>query len=266
MEDLQNWSEQDITTKKVIPALVKAGWDLESQIREQVTFTDGRINVYGKLVTRGERKRADIILYRKPNLPIAVIEVKDATYLPSSGMQQALNYASILDLPFAYSTNGCGFAAHLRIPTTGSVETEFDLENFPSPEELYKVFCDANNITPETEQIISQEYHSDITGREPRYYQQTAINRALEAIARGQNRVLLVMATGTGKTYAAFQIIWRLWKARTKKRILFLVDRTALATQTMQGDFRHFGDKMTKIEKRMADPAYEVYVALYQGL
>lgn len=266
MEDLQHWSEQDITTKKVIPALIRAGWNLESQIREQVTFTAGRINVYGKVVTRGERRRADIVLYYRPNLPIAVIEVKDATYQPSSGMQQSLNYADALDIPFAYSTNGLGFAAHYRMATAGNVETEFEMANFPRPEELYKLYCEANGITNDIGEVISQEYHSDLSLRAPRYYQQIAINRAVEAVAKGKDRILLVMATGTGKTYTAFQIIWRLWKAKKKRRILFLVDRTALATQTMQGDFRHFGDKMTKIEKKIADPAYEVYVALYQGL
>jgi type I restriction enzyme R subunit len=266
MEDLQNWSEQDITTKKVIPALTKAGWNLESQIREQVTFTDGRINVYGKLITRGERRRADIILYYRPNLPIAVIEVKDASYQSSSGMQQALNYADALDVPFVYSTNGRGFAAHYRVATTVNVETEFEMDNFPRPDDLYKLYCDANGITANIGEVISQEYHSDLSQHEPRYYQQVAINRAVEAVAKGKDRILLVMATGTGKTYTAFQIIWRLWKAKKKRRILFLVDRTSLATQTMQGDFRHFGDKMTKIEKKIADPAYEVYVALYQGL
>jgi type I restriction enzyme R subunit len=259
-------SEQDISTKKVIPALVAAGWDIDTQIREQVTFTAGRINVYGKLVTRGERKRADIILYYKPNIPLAVIEVKDASYEPSSGMQQALTYADMLDIPFVYSTNGQGFAVHYRIKISGKVETEFPMDHFPSPEDLYKIYCEANKITSNEKSIVSQDYHSGIDERQPYYFQQTAINRAVEAVAREQKRILLVMATGTGKTYTAFQIIWRLWKSRKKKRILFLVDRTALATQTMQGDFRHFGDKMTKIERKIADPAYEIYVALYQGL
>jgi len=266
MEDLRDYSEQDITTKKVIPALTQAGWDLKTQIREQITFTAGRISVYGRLIAREKKRRADIILYYRSNLPIAVIEVKDASHQPGSGMQQALSYAEALDIPFAYGTNGREFVAHYRIPTIGDTETEFNMDNFPRPEELYKLYCEAKCITPDIGEVMAQEYYSDLSQREPRYYQQVAINRVVEAVAKGQDRILLVMATGTGKTYTAFQIIWRLWKARKKKRILFLVDRTALATQTMQGDFRHFGDKMTKIEKRIADPAYEVYIALYQGL
>jgi type I restriction enzyme R subunit len=259
-------SERDICTKFITPALIKAGWDLHDQIREEVTFTAGRINVRGKTISRGEKKRADYVLYYKNNLPIAIIEAKDANHSIGDGMQQALNYAESLDIPFVYSSNGSNFLEHDRLVTSGDIEKEIPLDSFPSPDELYKRYCKQKQLTPIIEEAVLQEYYQSLTSHPPRYYQQVAINRVVEAVARGQKRLLLVMATGTGKTYTAFQIIWRLWKSRKKKRILFLVDRTALATQTMQGDFRHFGDKMIKVEGRIADPSYEVYIALYQGL
>lgn len=262
----KNFSERDICTQFIAPALTQAGWDLSAQIREEVSFTAGRINVRGKTISRGERKRADYILYYKNDFPIALIEAKDANHSVGDGMQQALNYAEALDIPFVYSSNGSGFLEHDRLKKEGDIEREISLDSFPSPDEMYHRYKEQKQLTKEVEEAVLQDYYRGLTSHSPRYYQRVAINRAVEAVARGQNRILLVMATGTGKTYTAFQIIWRLWKARKKKRILFLVDRTALATQTMQGDFRHFGDKMTKIEKRIADPAYEVYIALYQGL
>lgn len=263
---LNRFSERDICTKYITPALAKAGWDLNTQIREEVTFTAGRINVRGKTISRGEKKRADYILYYKNDFPIALIEAKDANHSMGDGMQQALNYAETLDIPFVYSSNGSGFLEHNRFKKEGDVETKLSLNDFPGPGELYKRYKNQKQITEEIEGVVLQDYYKGLTSHKSRYYQRVAINRAVEAVVRGQDRILLVMATGTGKTYTAFQIIWRLWKTRKKKRILFLVDRTALATQTMKGDFRHFGDKMTKVEKRIADPAYEVYIALYQGL
>lgn len=259
-------SERDICTKYITPALQKVGWDLNTQIREEVSFTAGRINVRGKTVSRGSKKRADYVLYYKNNLPIAVIEAKDNNHTTSDGIQQALGYGESLDIPFVYSSNGDGFVEHDRLKTIGEKETSISIDSFPSPENLYKRYKEYKQITPEIEEIILQDYYEGLSAHSPRYFQQVAINRTVEVVARGQNRILLVMATGTGKTYTAFQIIYRLWKIKKKKRILFLVDRTALASQTIQGDFRHFGDKMTKIEKRIADPAYEVYIALYQGL
>lgn len=261
-----NLSERDICTKYITPAITAAGWDVQSQIREEVTFTAGRINVRGKTISRGEKKRADYILYYKDNFPIALIEAKDGSHSIGDGMQQALNYAAALDIPFVYSSNGSGFLEHDRLKKSGEIEKEISPENFPSPEVLLQRYKAAKDLPSDVEQIVFQDYYQGLSSTPPRYYQQVAINRAVEAVARDQKRILLVMATGTGKTYTAFQIIWRLWKARKKKRILFLVDRTALATQTMQGDFRHFGDKMTKIEGKIADPSYEVFVALYQGL
>ncbi len=262
----QSHSERDICTKFITPALVKAGWDLQNQIREEVYFTAGKIKVYGKTVSRGEGRRADYILYYKNNFPIAVIEAKDANHRVSDGIQQALSYAEALDVPFVYSSNGTGFVEHDRSPNSGTIEHELEMDSFPSPDDLYRRYCANKKITPAIEEVIQQDNYEGSSAHPPRYFQQVAINRTVEAVARGQNRILLVMATGTGKTYTAFQIIWRLWKSRKKKRILFLVDRTALATQTMQGDFRHFGDKMTKVDRHIADPAYEVYIALYQGL
>jgi type I restriction enzyme, R subunit len=262
----KDFSERDICTQFITPALTQAGWDLSSQIREEVSFTAGRINVRGKIISRGEKKRADYILYYKSDFPIALIEAKDANHSAGDGMQQALNYAEALDIPFVYSSNGSSFLEHDRLKKEGDIEKEILPNSFPSPDELYQRYKKQKQFTQEVEETVLQDYYRSLTSHTPRYYQRVAINRAVEAVARGQNRILLVMATGTGKTYTAFQIIWRLWKARKKKRILFLVDRTALATQTMQGDFRYFGDKMTKIEKRIADPAYEVYIALYQGL
>lgn len=265
-DNKKSLSEQDICSKYVLPAIIKAGWDLHKQIREQLTFTAGRIIVKGKFATRGEKKRADFILYHKNNFPIAIVEAKDNTYSVGSGMQQALNYAEMLDIPFVYSTNGDAFLEHNKLAKDGLKETEISMDNFPSPYELYKRYIKAKNLSTEQQMITEQEYHQEIGGRSPRYFQQIAINRAVEAIAKGQKRILLVMATGTGKTYTAFQIIWRLWKSKTKKRILFLVDRNILANQTMMNDFRHFGDKMTKIENRTVDKAYEIYLALYQGI
>jgi type I restriction enzyme R subunit len=217
-------------------------------------------------VSRGKGKRADYILYYKNNLPIAVIEAKDDAHGVGDGMQQALEYAEILDIPFVYSSNGNGFLEHDRLKESGDIERGIGVDEFPSPEELYQRYKQQKEMPEEVEKAVLTDYYTGLSASTPRYYQRVAINRAVEAVARGQNRLLLVMATGTGKTFTAFQIIWRLWKAGKKKRILFLVDRTALATQTIQGDFRHFGDKLTKIEKRIADPAYEVYVALYQGI
>lgn len=260
-------SERDICTKFILPALQKAGWDVQTQIREEVTFTDGRIYVKGNLTTRGKRKRADFILYYKANIPIAIIEAKSNKHSVKAGIQQGLDYAEILDIPSVYSSNGDGFYEHDRTCNTGTIEQELNLDNFPSPEALWQRYKKYKGIQTETqEKIATQDYFFDSTGRSPRYYQQIAINRTVEAIAKEQRRILLTMATGTGKTYTAFQIIHRLWKGKTKKRILFLADRNALIDQTKKGDFRHFKDKMTVIKKKKIDKSYEVYLALYQGL
>lgn len=264
--DKKSLSEQDICSKYILPAVTTSGWDLKYQIREQVTFTAGKIIVRGKTISRGEQKRVDFILYYKDELPIALIEAKDNNHTVGSGMEQALAYAESLDIPFVFSSNGDAFLEHDRFVTEGIKEREVSLKEFPSPEELYERYKVAKGITLSLETIITQDYYQEVRGKTPRYFQRIAINRIIEAIAKGQNRALLVMATGTGKTYTAFQIIWRLWKSKTKKRILFLVDRNILADQTMINDFKHFGDKMTKIENRNVDKAYEIYLALYQGI
>jgi type I restriction enzyme R subunit len=259
-------SERDICTKYITPAIYQAGWDIHTQIREEVTFTNGRVIVQGLLVSRGRPKRADYILYYKPNIPIAVIEAKRNKYGVGGGMQQALNYAQMLDVPFVYSSNGDAFLQHDRTQTSGELEKEIPLHAFPSPEDLWKSYCAWKNIDDTKARIITQDYYTDGTQKTPRYYQLIAINRTIEAITRGQDRILLVMATGTGKTFTAFQIIWRLWKSRTKKRILFLADRNILVDQTRTNDFKPFGQAMTKIHKRQADKSYEIYLSLYQAV
>jgi type I restriction enzyme, R subunit len=265
--DKKNLSERDICTKYITPAVEAAGWDKLIQLREEVFFTDGKIYVKGKLTARGKRKRADYILYYKPNIPIAIIEAKDNKHSIRAGIQQALDYAKILDIPCVFSSNGDGFLFHDRTAAEGEIESELDNDSFPSPEQLWKKYKKYKGIkTQEAEKIAAQDYFFDGSGRSPRYYQQIAINRTVEAIANSQNRILLVMATGTGKTYTAFQIIHRLWKSGTKKRILFLADRNALIDQTRRGDFKHFKDKMTVVKHRMIDKSYEIYLALYQGL
>ncbi len=266
MINKKSLSERDICTKFITPALQKAGWDLHKQILEEVFFTDGKIYVRGKLTARGERKRADYILYYQDN-PIAVIEAKDNKHSVRAGIQQALGYAITLDIPCVFSSNGDGFLFHDRTVTDATIETELSIEEFPSPEALWDKYKQYKGIvTPNGEKIALQKYFSDGSGRKPRYYQQIAVNRTVEAIANGQNRIILVMATGTGKTYTAFQIIHRLWKSGAKKRILFLADRNALIDQTKRGDFKHFKDKMTVVKHRMIDKSYEIYLALYQGL
>lgn len=267
-------SERDIITKYIIPALAKSGWDTQRQIREEVSFTDGRIIVKGKSAKRGERKRADIILYYHNNIPVAVIEAKDNTHTPGSGIQQALDYADILDIPVAISSNGDSFIVQYRkncgrLEQDGNpvVTEELGLNVFPSPDELWACYKRFNKIEDSNiEQTALSDYFFDKEGRNPRYYQRIAINRTVEAVAKGQNRILLVMATGTGKTYTAFQIIWRLWKSGAKKRILYLADRNNLIIQTKKGDFKHFGDKMTFVKNKKIDKSYEIYLALYQGL
>jgi type I restriction enzyme R subunit len=266
MINKKSLSERDICTKFITPALQKAGWDLNKQILEEVFFTDGKIYVKGKLTARGERKRADYILYYQDN-PIAVIEAKDNKHSVRAGIQQALGYAITLDIPCVFSSNGDGFLFHDRTVKDATIEKELTIDEFPSPEVLWDKYKQYKGIvTPNGEKIALQKYFSDGSGRKPRYYQQIAINRTVEAIANGQNRIILVMATGTGKTYTAFQIIHRLWKSGVKKRILFLADRNALIDQTKRGDFKHFKDKMTVVKHRMIDKSYEIYLALYQGL
>jgi type I restriction enzyme R subunit len=222
--------------------------------------------VRGKTITRGEAKKADYILSYKPNLPIAVVEAKDNNHSVGDGMQQALAYAEILDVPFAYSCNGDAFLEHDRTKSSGIVTREIPLDQFPTPDELWSRYQVAKGSTPQQTAISTQDYYDDGSRKSPRYSQLVAINRTVDALARGAKRILLVMATGTGKTYTAFQIIWRLWKAKARKRILFLVDRNILADQTKTNDFKPFGQAMTKITNRMVDKSFEVYLSLYQAI
>jgi type I restriction enzyme R subunit len=261
-------TERDICSKFINPAITQAGWNMRTQIREEVSFTDGRIIVQGKLYARGKQKRADYILYYKPNIPIAIIEAKDNKHKVGDGMQQALEYSEILHIPFVFTSNGDGFVFHDKTGLSAQVEQEIGLHEFPSPEELWAKYSKYKGLdTPEVQNVVTQDYYADDSGMSPRYYQQNAVNRTVEAIAKGQSRIILVMATGTGKTYTAFNIIWRLWKNGIKKRILFLADRNALLTQTKNGDFSPFGnDIMHIIKNRKIDKSYQIYFALYQGL
>jgi len=264
--DKKQLSERDICTKFITPALEQAGWNLQTQIREEFYLTQGRVIVRGQMHTRGQAKRADYVLFYKPNIPLAVLEAKDNSHTVGAGMQQALGYAELLDVPFVFSSNGDRLLFHNKLQTEGAIERELSFEEMPSPETLWRWWSEAQGFTAAQTQIITQDYYSDGGDKSPRYYQLLAIQKTIEAIAQGQNRILLVMATGTGKTFTAFQIIWRLWKSRTKKRILFLADRNILVDQTMTNDFKPFGTAMTKIKKRQIDKSYEIYLCLYQAV
>jgi type I restriction enzyme R subunit len=262
-------SESDICDKYITPSITNAGWDPMSQVRREFPLTPGPVIVRGNLSARNKKKKkfADYALFWEPSVPIAVIEAKENNHTVSHGMQQALGYAEIMGVPSAYSSNGDAFASHNKTAAEGEdIETEFPLEDFPSPEVLWKRYKQHRGIKDEDEETVLQPYYTDGSGKEPRYYQVEAISRTIEAVANGQKRILLVMATGTGKTYTTFQIIWRLWKARIVKRVLFLVDRNNLADQTKNNDFKPFGSVMTKIGNRKIDPAYEVYLGLYQAI
>lgn len=263
--NLKSLTEQDIRTKLITPAIQAAGWDIHTQLREEVFLTDGRITVRGNLTIRGTRKRADYVLYHKPGIPLAVIEAKDNKHTIGDGMQQALHYAEMLGVPFALSSNGDGFRMHDGTGQ-GPLETDLALNELPSPDELWSRYKQYQGIPSGADPIVEQEYYFDGSDKTPRYYQIQAVNRTVEAIAKGQDRNLLVMATGTGKTFTAFQIIWRLWKSGAKRRVLFLADRNILVDQTRNNDFKPFGNAMTKIVKRQAEKQYEVYLSLYQAV
>ena len=259
-------NEAEICDAFITPAIIGAGWDQRTQIRREYTFTAGRVIVRGTLGSRGKKKRADYLLFYQPNLPLAVVEAKDNSHPVGGGMQQALGYAEALDVPFVFSSNGDAFLFHDRTGQADSIEKQIGLDEFPSPEELWRRYRDWKGLDEESAKLVRQPYYADLAGKEPRYYQRVAIQRAVEAIARGQRRVLMVMATGTGKTFSVFQIIWRLWRAEKVKRVLFLVDRNILADQTVTNDFKPFGPVMTKVRNRDMDPSYEIYIALYQAV
>ena len=262
MEIEEQLSEEDVRNMYITPALTKK-WNLEKQIRSEVYFTAGRVIVRGNMSARKKGEKADYILYYNSSKPIAVVEAKKNTLSVGAGMQQAMNYAKILDIPFAYSTNGKAFLEHDFL--TGK-EREISMDEFPSPEELWNRYKIGKNLTLDEEKIINEPYYYAPGTNKPRYYQRIAINRTCEAIARNQKRILLVMATGTGKTFTAFQIIHRLRKAGLRKKILYLADRNMLIDQTMSQDFQPFSNIMTKVENRKMDSSYEIYMALYQQL
>ena len=266
-------SETDICDRYITPALEAAGWR-KSQIRREYGFTDGQMVVRGQMTGRKRQKRADYVLFHHTNQPIAVIEAKDNTHGVSDGLQQALGYANkeALDVPFAFSSNGDAFVLHDRTATDAPVEQVIALTDFPSPEDLWHRYLRWQQVSTEQEALLTSQFYTQVGGKKPRYYQQLAVNRAIEAIARGQKRCLLVMATGAGKTYTVFNIIWRLWKTQTVKRVLFLADRNALVDQTMTNDFQPFGDKKTKLTRKLLDEngqmntSYEIYLGLYQAI
>jgi len=258
-------TEADICRTFILPSIYKAGWD-NSRIKEQFYFTDGRIEVTKSGSRRQEGKKADYILFYKPHLPLAVIEAKDYKHSHFDGMGQALSYARNLDIPFAYSSNGKKYLEH---DLTTGIERELELHDLPSPQDLYQRWLVHKGYNENEEKIVLQNYHTELGLNTPRYYQINAINRTTEAVAKGQKRVMLVMATGTGKTFTAFHIIHKLWKNGLKKRILYLADRNILIDQTITGDFAPFGDKMIKVLGK-ADikqlKAYEIFLSLYQAL
>lgn len=253
-------SEQDIRDRFITPALEQAGWDAEHR-RAEYSFTAGAIIVNGTLKHRKQGKRADYILLTKENYPIAVVEAKDYNHTPSDGIQQAIDYAEILDIPFAYSSNGEAFVEHDML--TGKERT-IENDKFPTPLALRSRLQEHKRLTMEEQDIIDVPYYTDSDSFEPRYYQRIAINRTVEAVARGQKRILLVMATGTGKTYTAFQIIHRLHAAKKARRILYIADRNILIDQTMRQDFKPFSKIMTKIKGKEPESGYEIYMSLYE--
>jgi len=269
-KDKKQLSEADICDLFITPAVKQAGWDPMQQIRREVTLTPGPVVVRGNMSSRNRKKKkfADYVLSWEPGIPVAVVEAKDNKHAISQGLQQALGYAQILNVPSAFSSNGDAFAVHDKTaPERGDpMETEIALDEFPDPAMVWQRYKAWRGIEDSAESLVVQPYHQDPSGKEPRYYQVEAINRTVEAVASGRKRVLLVMATGTGKTYTTFQIIWRLWKAGQVKRVLFLADRNILVDQTLVNDFKPFGPVMTKIRNRRIDPSYEIYLGLYQAI
>ena len=255
-------SEEDIKLRYITPAIQNAGWD-NKQIRMEYAFTAGRIILRGNITTRGRKKSADYLLSYKNNFPLAIVEAKDNTQPVGAGLQQAIDYAKALDVPYVYASNGDGFVEQNLI--TGEVK-ELKLEEFPSPEALYQRYRIDKGIDEAEEKVMLEPYYYIPNYKTPRYYQRVAINRTVDAVAKGRNRVLVVSATGTGKTFMTFQIIYRLWKSGLKKKILFLADRNVLIDQTMTGDFKPFSGKMTKVQNKNLDSSYEIYLALYQQL
>jgi len=264
---MSDYSEREICTKFITPAIMSRGW-VQASVREEVRLTDGRVVVRGKVARRildpkslNGPRRADYVLFAYPGVAFAVIEAKRDIFPLGHGMQQALVNAEMLDAPFAISSNGTGFLVHDRTGLTTPSEREIGLDEFPTYGELMAIYKQWKGVqTPAQETILTQPYYADGTDKQPHYYQEVAINRTLNEIAKGQQRLMLVMATGTGKTYTAFQIIWRLWKAKQKKRILFLADRNILVDQTIQQDFAPFGEVIDPIPEGPLSDEYAPYL------
>ncbi len=256
-------TEEEVKLNYITPAIEKAGWE-RKLIRMEYPITAGKIVVRGDKAFRLTKKRADYLLFYKENMPLAIVEAKDDSHNIGDGMFQAQEYATKLDVRFVFTSNGDGFLFYDM--KTGEQKT-LELDEFPSPQTLYDLqYGEQIQATQDLETIINTPYYFGEESYPPRYYQRIAINRTVEAIASGKDRALLVMATGTGKTYMAFQIIWRLWKSGLKKRILYLADRNILVDQTIIGDFKPFKNSMTKIYHKNMDTSYEIYLSLYQQL
>lgn len=256
-------NESDTRLKLIDPAIMKA-WDRDSQVFTEYYFTDGEIVVRGNLVMRKDKKKADYLLMYAPNIPIAVIEAKDTEHTVDAGLQQGMGYAESLDVPFAYSTNGKGFVEHDFL--TGK-ERSLAMDEFPTPVELWARYSKARGLESQySQEIVTTPYYQEHGGNRPRYYQCIAVNRTLEAVAQGKDRILLVMATGTGKTFTAFQIVHRLRQSTEVRKVLYLADRNILVDQTIDGDFKPLKKVTTKVTGRKLDSAFEVYFSLYQQL
>lgn len=255
-------SEEDIKHRYITPAIENKGWD-KQHVRMEYAFTAGRVIFDGDVHAHKAPKRADYLLLGHTKQPIAIVEAKSANKTVGAGLQQAIDYATIMDVPFAYSSNGTGFIEHDFL--TGK-ETTIELDKFPTPDELHIRLMNHKKLTLEQQDIVDTPFYFDAYSHEPRYYQRIAINRTVEAIAKGQERVLIVMATGTGKTYTAFQIIHRLHASGAKKKILYLADRNILIDQTMSQDFKPFKKYMCKVKDGNIDSSYEIYMALYHQL
>ena len=262
---IEELNETEVRSQFITPAILAAGWDLKTHVREEFKIAAGRIDVRGQRAVRQRDKKADYVLFLKPNIPLAVVEAKDATHSVGAGMQQALGYAVRLNAPFVFSSNGKGFVFHDRTGHSSPMEREITLDEFPGPIELQSRFEKWLDLEDEMLEVAEQDYRID-PGKDLRAYQINAINSAVTAVARGQRRVLLVMATGTGKTLTAFHIAWRLWKSKQCKRILFLADRNVLIDQARRNDFKPFGNHMVQMKGHQADPSYEIYLSLYQAI
>ena len=258
-----NMNEEDTKLKLITPAIENAGWDKRSQMFCEYAFTDGEIVVRGKVTSRKKPKRADYLLTYMPNMPLAVVEAKGTKLTVGDGMQQAISYAIALDVPFVYSSNGRGFLEH---DMASGTEREIPMGEFPSPESLWQRYCAQKGFGESAQEVVKSPFYTEYNGVKPRYYQRIAINRTVEAVTKGQDRILLVMATGTGKTFTAFQIVHRLREAGIAKRVLYLADRNVLVDQTITGDFKPLEKVTTKVKGRKLDSAFEVYFSLYQQL